>query len=352
MIELLHKDACALLKQIIAIPSPSCDEGQVCSYISDWLNSRGYRVEREANNIWVKSVIDESLPVILLNSHIDTILPSSGWNYDPFIPFEDESKITGLGSNDAGASIVSLVAAFILLDRLKDRKYNIVLALTAEGEIWGKGGIELVYDRLGRIDLAIVGEPTSMKIAVCERGLLVLDCNSNGTAAHVSNRNGDNAILHAIADIEKLRKLNFEKVSAYLGGVQLEVTQIQGGTLHFMTPDRCNFVVDIRINELYSHEEIVELISREIKSEIKPRSLRLKSTIFDENHPLIFQAKNLGIETTGSGSISDMALIPCPAVKIGPGDTSRSSKPDEYVLKDEIKHGITMYYNLLKDFSF
>jgi acetylornithine deacetylase len=352
LLDQLHAESIALLKQMIAIPSPSREEGQVCSYIFDWLKKRELNPSREKNNIWLSSIAGEGLPVILLNSHIDTVKPVSGWTYDPFIPMEEGDKISGLGSNDAGASVVSLIAAYILLSRLADRKYNLILALTSEEEVSGSNGIELIYPLLGRVDLAIVGEPTSLKMAVCERGLLVLDCTAKGKAAHVANRNGENAIYNAFSDISILKSFNFPKVSSYLGSVQVEVTQIQGGTQHNVLPDSCNFVVDIRTNELYTHEEILAMISRELKSELKPRSMRLKSSILNEDHPLMAKASQIGIDTTGSATLSDMALLACPSVKMGPGHTSRSHQADEYIYKDEIKQGIQTYYDLLKDFVF
>lgn len=346
-----NKDAFDLLKQIIAIPSPSKDEGQVCSFLYDWLYSHGYFPKREGNNIWLRSDAGNDLPGILICSHLDTIKPSGDWIYDPFIPVDTEERIIGLGSVDAGASVVSMIAAFMMLDRVKDRKYNLILALTAEQEIYGNNGIESVYASFGRVDLAIVGEPTSLKLAVSERGLLILDCISYGKASHVAHKNGENAILKALADISILQNINFEKISPYLGKVELEVTQISGGIQHNIIPDKCSFVVDIRTNELYAHEEIVDIIGREISAEIVPRSLRLRSSFIHENHSLLVRAREMGIETTGSGTISDMALIPCPSVKIGPGDPLRSNKPDEYILKSEIIDGIQLYYNLLTNYQ-
>lgn len=348
----IHIQAAELLVQIIAIPSHSREEEQVCNFLQDWFESNEYNVKRKHNNLWLTSVINKDLPTILLNSHLDTVQPSSDWTMDPYLPEIRDGKIFGLGSNDAGASVVSLIFTFLELEKLTGRSYNLILALTSEEEISGANGISSVLDEMGGIDLAIVGEPTGMKMAICERGLIVLDCYAKGKAGHAAHRTGENAILKAINDIRVIEEMKFEKISEFLGEVSMNVTQIAGGTHHNVIPDQCKFVIDVRSNEFYSNEDLVDIIQANIQAEVVPRSLRLSSSFLDPDHPLVQLAKIKGIEVTGSATLSDQALIPGPSVKIGPGDTHRSHQAEEFIYIDEIKQGISLYVNLLKEFSF
>ena len=341
-----------LLKQIIAIPSLSGEEEQLAGFLKKWIEKKGFTVNRVHNNLWVESVINKNYPTILLNSHMDTVKPVAGWTKDPFLPEESEDHIYGLGCSDAGGSLVSLILAFIELSKLEDRKFNLVLLISAEEENSGPRGITTAIEQIGRIDLAIVGEPTELEMAICERGLLVLDCYANGKAGHVAHRDGDNSILKAIQDIEKLYTIEFERISDYLGNVQVEVTQIEAGYQHNVIPDRCHFVVDVRTNEKYSNEEVYEIISNVLDSDVKARSFRLKSSFIDPDHPLVRKAQRMNIPTFGSKTMSDQALIPAPSIKIGPGNSKFSHKADEHIEKLQIKTAIDLYYNLLNDFEF
>ena len=345
-------EATELLKQILAIPSLSREEMQVCSFLESWLKARGYKVNRKHNNIWIESFISDQLPTILLNSHLDTVKPTSAWTIDPFLPEIKDGKIYGLGSNDAGGSIVSLIFAFIELEKLKNRDYNLLLVLSSEEEVSGIKGISSIIPDLGNYDIAIIGEPTLMKLATCERGLIVLDCIGRGKAGHAAHRNGENAIIKVIKDIEILEALKFEKQSEFLGEVGLTVTQIEGGIQHNIIPDLCKFVVDVRTNEHYTNEEIVNIISSKISSEVIPRSMHLASSSIDLTHPLVVKALGIGLETFGSKSLSDQALIPGPTVKIGPGDSERSHKEDEFIYIHEITQAIDLYIKLLSGFKF
>jgi acetylornithine deacetylase len=343
-------EAAELLEQILAIPSLSREEEQVCSFLENWLKSKGYKVNRKYNNIWIESIAGKDLPTILLNSHMDTVKPTSAWTLDPFLPEKKDGKIYGLGSNDAGGSIVSLIFAFMHLEKLRDRMYNLILALSSEEEVSGIRGISSIISDLGKFDLAIIGEPTSMKMATCERGLIVLDCYGRGKAGHAAHRNGENAIIKVMKDIEILESLKFEKKSEFLGEIGLSVTQIEGGIQHNIIPDLCKFVVDVRTNEHYTNEEIVNIIKSRISSEVVPRSMHLASSSLDQTHPLVVKAIGIGIETFGSKTLSDQSLISKPTVKIGPGDSERSHQADEFIFIHEIKQAIDQYIKLLTGF--
>jgi acetylornithine deacetylase len=340
-----------LLKQILSIPSLSGEETQVCNFLSEWLCEKGFEVMRKHNNIWIKSTFSDHLPTVLMNTHLDTVKPVSTWTHDPYLPEIQGNKIFGLGSNDAGGAIVSMIFAFIQLHKLEKREFNLILALSAEEEITGTKGISSIIDDLGKIDLAIVGEPTGMKMAVSERGLIVLDCTSFGVSGHAAHRNGENAIMKAMADIAVLDSIKFERVSDFLGEVGISVTQIEAGTQHNVIPDQCRFVVDVRTNEYYSNEEILQIISSKIKSQVIPRSMRLASSSLNLSHPLVKKALSMGIEIFGSKTLSDQAVIPCPSVKIGPGASERSHQADEFILSDEIENGIKIYTQLLNGFD-
>lgn len=341
-------EAFSLLKQIIAIPSLSGEESLLAGFLRDWLEGKGLTVHRKHNNLWVESLVDDSYPTILFNSHMDTVKPVAGWTRDPFLPDECDGYIYGLGSSDAGGSLVALIFAFLQIHKSKERNFNLKLLISAEEEISGDKGITAAIDLLGKIDLAIVGEPTSLDMAICERGLVVLDCFARGQAGHAAHKTGDNAIMKAIRDIEKIKQLSFGRESEYLGEVQVVVTQIEGGYQHNVIPDLCKFVLDVRTNENYSNEEVVKILQDQLESEVNPRSVRLRSSFISPEHPLVARAKELGLKTYGSRTMSDQALIPAPSVKIGPGNTELSHKADEHIEKDQIIRAIELYSNILK----
>ena len=347
MFEKELSEATELLKKLIRIPSISREEGLCADLIENYIAENGYTVSRLKNNVWtIASGFDGNRPTLLLNSHIDTVKPVDGWTFDPFIPTEKDGKIYGLGSNDAGASVVALLHTFFLLSQ-ENQPYNLIFSATAEEELSGKDGIELLLKELPKIDFAIVGEPTNMQLAVAEKGLMVLDCTAHGKAGHAARNEGENAIYKALADIEWFRNYRFPNVSEFLGEVKMSVTQINAGTQHNVVPDRCTFVVDIRSNELYSNEEILEEIKEHISCDAVPRSTRLSSSATPLNHPIIVKAKETGREIFGSPTLSDQALMPFPSVKIGPGKSSRSHTADEFVEIKEIEQGISVYYELL-----
>lgn len=342
-------DAIDTLKTIITIPSFSGDEANAAAYLQQTWHKAGMKVNRSGNNLWICSEkMDSVKPTILLNSHIDTVKPVSGWKHDPFLPTEDEdgSKLYGLGSNDAGASLVSLFAAFRLLSS-RPQPYNLVFLASAEEEISGKNGIESIIPIMPRCALAVVGEPTEMRPAIAEKGLLVVDCTATGVAGHAAREEGINAIEIAIKDISCINDYIFPNKSALLGSVRKTVTCIQAGTQHNVIPDKCTFTIDIRTNEMYTNEEALSIIRSMITSEARPRSLRLRSSSIDPSHPFVRRCETLGLEPFGSPTLSDQALIPFPSVKIGPGKSSRSHTADEYILTDEIRHGISAYIRLL-----
>ena len=347
MFEKELSEATELLKKLVRIPSISREEGLCADLIENYIAENGYTVSRLKNNVWtIASGFDGNRPTLLLNSHIDTVKPVDGWTFDPFIPTEKDGKIYGLGSNDAGASVVSLLQVFFLLSKEK-QPYNLIFAASAEEEISGSNGMESLLKELPKIDFAIVGEPTNMQLAVAEKGLMVLDCTAHGKAGHAARNEGENAIYKALADIEWFRNYRFPNVSEFLGEVKMSVTQINAGTQHNVVPDRCTFVVDIRSNELYSNEEILEEIKKHISCDAVPRSTRLSSSATPLNHPIIVKAKETGREIFGSPTLSDQALMPFPSVKIGPGKSSRSHTADEFVEIKEIEQGISVYYELL-----
>lgn len=348
MFEKELSEATELLKKLIRIPSISREEDLCADLIENYIAENGYTVSRLKNNVWtIASGFDGNRPTLLLNSHIDTVKPVDGWTFDPFIPTEKDGKIYGLGSNDAGASVVALLHTFFLLSQ-ENQPYNLIFSATAEEELSGKDGIELLLKELPKIDFAIVGEPTNMQLAVAEKGLMVLDCTAHGKAGHAARNEGENAIYKALADIEWFRNYRFPNVSEFLGEVKMSVTQINAGTQHNVVPDRCTFVVDIRSNELYSNEEILEEIKKHISCDAVPRSTRLSSSATPLNHPIIVKAKETGREIYGSPTLSDQALMPFPSVKIGPGKSSRSHTADEFVEIKEIEQGIKTYFQLLK----
>jgi len=345
----LYSDAVKLLKQLIAIPSFSRGEDKTATCIETFFEERKIECHRYLNNVWARNkYFDNSKRTILLNSHHDTVKPNKGYTLNPFEPIEKDGKLFGLGSNDAGGPLVSLLATFIYFFE-KDIPFNIVFAATAEEEISGTNGIEILLPKLPKIDCAIVGEPTLLNMAVAEKGLLVLDCIAHGKAGHAARDEGINALYIAVKDINWLINFQFPKVSSLLGPVHIAVTSVNTeNKTHNIVPSECSFVVDVRVNELYSFEEVIAVISENIKSEIHPRSVRLKSSFIGETHPLVNAGKKAGLSSYGSPTCSDMALMNFPALKLGPGDSARSHTADEFIFLHEIEDGIKTYIDLLK----
>jgi acetylornithine deacetylase len=347
-IDNLYNDALALLQQLISIPSFSKEEHKTADAIESFLRSKNITTNRLLNNVWcVNEFFDEHKPTILLNSHHDTVKPNKQYKKDPFSADIEDGKLYGLGSNDAGGCLVALIATFVHFYHLQNLPYNLVLAATAEEEISGKNGVELLLPQLPKSDCAIVGEPTLMNMAVAEKGLLVLDCTAYGKAGHAAREEGDNAIYKAIEDIDWFRNYRFDKVSQLLGPNKMSVTIINAGSQHNVVPSQCNFTVDIRVNELYDFDEVLNIIKQNVQCEIAPRSLRLRSTNIALDHPLIKAGIELGRTYYGSPTTSDKALMHLPALKIGPGDSARSHSADEFIFVDEIRNGIELYIQLL-----
>lgn len=342
-------EAIALLKQLISIPAFSKGEKNTADLLQEFLQRRGLEVSRHKNNVWCyNKFFSRNKPWILLNSHHDTVKPNAGYTKDPFNAEISNGKIYGLGSNDAGGPLVALLQCFLNFYWQDNLKYNLIFAATAEEEISGTDGIECILNKIPAAEFAIVGEPTSMKMAVAQNGLLVLDCISKGTASHAAHSTGDNAIYNAIKNIEWFRNYEFEKISATLGKMKMNVTMIQSGTQHNVIPDECKFTIDIRVTDDYTHEEVLEIINKHVDCEVHPRSTRLGSSGIAADHPIVNAAKEMNIELYGSPTLSDLALIPVPGIKIGPGDSTRSHTADEFIYIDEIEEGIRTYIDLLK----
>jgi len=345
----LHEEAVALLKELIATPSFSKEEEETAAIIGKFFALKGIPASRVGNNIYLlNKYYDTTKPSVLLNSHHDTVKPNKGYTFDPFNAHEKEGKLFGLGSNDAGGCLVSLIAVFLYFYDKENLSHNIVFAASAEEEISGVNGIELVLPYLGKIDFGIVGEPTQMEMAIAERGLMVIDCTANGKSGHAARNEGENALYIAVNDINWIRNYKFEKVSPLLGESRLTVTVI--GTenqQHNVVPSQCKFVIDVRVNELYTFDEILDALQQNLKSQFKPRTTRMKSTSIPMDHPLIKAGIALGRGYYGSPTTSDKALMPFPALKMGPGDSARSHTADEYIFIDEMKGGIELYIQLL-----
>jgi acetylornithine deacetylase len=338
-----------LLKALIATPSFSREEDKTATVIEHFIRQRGLQPQREGNNVWVKSAqFTPDKPVILLNSHHDTVKPVKGWQRNPHEPNEENGTIFGLGSNDAGASLVSLLAAFVYLNALPNRSYNLIYAATAEEEISGKNGVASILGQLGTIDLGIVGEPTHMQMAIAEKGLVVIDGEAKGKAGHAARNEGENAIYKALADIQWIQGYTFPKKSEWLGAVKTTVTQIEAGYQHNVVPDSCKFVIDVRTQECYSNQEVVDILQAHTQSTLTPRSLRLNSSGISVDHPIVQKGKSLGLSCYGSPTLSDQALLPFTTIKIGVGDSARSHTADEYILRKEIEQGIDIYCQLLE----
>lgn len=349
VIDILKAEAIDLLKELIRLPSFSKDEWQTASAISKYLAIKGVASSRIGNNVYATNkYFDNSRPTLLLNSHHDTVKPNNQYTKDPFQPIIEEGKLYGLGSNDAGGALVSLIAIFLYFHEKEGLAYNLVLAATAEEEISGTGGIESILPHLPKIDCGIVGEPTKMELAIAERGLLVLDCIAHGKAGHAAREEGENAIYVAMKDIAWLQSYSFPKVSAVLGPVKMSATVIEtANKAHNQVPDACGFVVDIRVNELYTLEEVFEMVKQNFRSPIKARSFRLRSSSIPLSHPLVKAGLTLGKSYYGSPTTSDKALMPFPTLKMGPGNSARSHSADEFIYLHEIEEGIDQYIQLL-----
>lgn len=345
--EELYYNAIDLLKGIIAIPSLSREEDEVANHLEKYIRKNSFEPKRAGNNIWIQTAdYSENKPTILLNSHIDTVKPVSAWTKDPFSLEEDGDILYGLGSNDAGASLVSLLHAFFALAG-KEQSYNLIFLASCEEEVSGKNGVELALKSLPKIDLGIVGEPTGMHPAIAEKGLMVLDCTSIGVSGHAARNEGVNAIYKAMKDVEWFRTYQFPKVSDLLGPVKMTVSMISAGTQHNVVPDKCEFVVDVRSNELYSNKELYDIINKYTECEVKARSFRLNSSRISIDHPFVQRVLMIGKKAYGSPTLSDQALMSFPTVKIGPGDSARSHTANEYILKSEIREAVELYVKLL-----
>ncbi len=346
----LQKDALELLKGLIRIESLSKQEDKTAELLNNFFVERGIPTKRLKNNVWAfNKYYDEKKPTILLNSHHDTVKPNPGYTNDPFDPMIKDGKLFGLGSNDAGGCLVSLIATFVHFYDKENLKYNFCIAATAEEEISGFDGLELVYPDLGPIDFAIVGEPTLMDIAVAEKGLMVLDCIAHGKAGHAAREEGENAIYKAINDIEWIRNYKFEKVSPHLGPMKMTVTIINAGYQHNVVPESCNYTIDVRITEMYKNEEVLRIIEENIESEVKPRSVRLRPSFIDPDHALVKAALKHGAKPYGSPTTSDQALVPVPSVKMGPGNSGRSHTANEFIWVSEVEEGIERYIKVLSE---
>ncbi|MGB3849977.1 MAG: M20 family metallo-hydrolase [Tunicatimonas sp.] len=344
----LTQPAVALLQQLIKTSSFSREEHPTATILQQYLEQSGKSVHRQDNNVWAFSQDYRSdRPTLLLNSHHDTVRPTASWTRDPFSPAVRNGKLYGLGSNDAGGALVALLHTFLYLDE-RPRSYNLLFAATAEEEISGANGIASIMESVGPIALGIVGEPTQMEMAVAEKGLMVLDCEARGLSGHAARHEGVNAIYAAIQDIRWIQEFHFPEKSDLLGEVSTCVTQIEAGTQHNVVPDRCTFVVDVRTNERYTNERVLEIIDHNTVSQVTPRSLRLNSSSIALDHPLVRRGTALGLVHYGSPTLSDQALLKgFPTLKLGPGKSERSHTADEYIKVSEIEHGIATYCQLL-----
>lgn len=350
-IKALQIDAINLLKTLIAIPSFSKEEDQTAFIIERFLIEHGIKTERIKNNIWATNLhFDANKKSILLNSHHDTVRPNKGYSFEPFTAFEHDGKIYGLGSNDAGGCLVSLIATFLFYYDKKEMPYNIVLVASAEEEISGYDGIELALNAIPAIEFGIVGEPTLLEMAIAERGLMVLDVVATGKAGHAARDEGDSALYKILPDLDWFRNFKFDRISDLLGAVKMTVTVIEtDNKQHNVLPSTCKMVVDVRVNELYSFEEILETIGQHVGSVVTARSVRMRSTGIALDHVLIKAGLALGKGYYGSVTTSDKALMPFPTLKMGPGDSARSHTADEYIFINEIEQGIVTYIDLLEN---
>lgn len=335
-----------LLVQMLAIPSVSRKEDTRADFLLKWLKKEGFTVVRVKNNLIVSRESDPQKAKILLNSHIDTVSPGEGWITDPFLPVVKEDAIIGLGSNDAGASVVSLIAAFHEISE-NSLSEDIVLVISAEEEVSGENGISSIISMLPNLKFAIVGEPTGMQPAIAERGLMVIDAVAWGKQGHAARGEGVNAIYKAISDINRIREISFSDHSVWLEDPSLKVTMINAGTGHNVVPGKCEFVIDVRSNDRYSNQRLLDLVRTHCSSDLTPRSMRLRTSYLKENHPVFKLLHSAGMKPFGSPTLSEMALLDFPSIKIGPGDSARSHTANEYILKEEIVAAIEIYKKLI-----
>lgn len=347
----LSEKAIELLKKLIATPSLSKEEDKTASLLFDFLVEEGVQPNRFLNNVWaVNKHFDPAKETLMLNSHHDTVKPNNGYTRPPFEPQVEDGKLYGLGSNDAGGPLVSLIATFLHFYNEPNLQYNLLLLCSSEEEISGKNGIAVAINKVPQPSVAIVGEPSLMDMAIAEKGLMVLECTAHGKAGHAARNEGENAIYKALQDIEWFRTFQFPKISETLGPVKMSTTLIEAGSQHNVVPDRCSFTVDVRTTDAYSNEETLSIIKQHVQSEVNPRSTRLNPSSIDENHPLVQAGKQLGMKTYGSPTLSDQSLIDVPSVKLGPGDSARSHTPDEFIYIHEIAEGVEKYIQLLNLF--
>lgn len=347
---LLYQKAVALLKNLIQTPSFSGEEEETAKLIVHWLQDFKIECHRDQNNIWAfNKYFDPDKPTILLNSHHDTVKPNKGYTNNPFEAIEEDGKLFGLGSNDAGGCLVSLMALFAHFYEEKDLKYNLILAATAEEESSSLNGLKSALTFLPAIDFAVVGEPTQMHLAIAEKGLLVIDGYASGISGHAAHENTENAIYNALDDINWIRNYQFPKVSEVLGKVKMSVTQINAGEQHNVVPAKCHFVMDVRVNECYTNKEVFEIIDAHTKSQLVPRSLHLNSSCIAADHPFVKAGIKIGRTTYGSPTSSDQVHLICPSLKLGPGNSTRSHSANEFVYLKEIEEGIDIYIKLFNE---
>lgn len=344
------EEALGLLSTVISTPSLSKEEDETAELIKLFFELKGIPTERSGNNVWANNkFFDESKETILLNSHHDTVKANAGYTKDPHNPIIEDEKLYGLGCNDAGGCLVSLILTFVHFYGRNDLPYNLIIAVTAEEEISGTGGVESILENLKPISFAIVGEPTEMNMAVAEKGLMVLDCKAKGKAGHAARDVGKNAIYEAFPDIEWFRTYQFDKESKFLGPIKMSVTMINAGYQHNLVPDACEFVVDVRTTDAYTNEEVLDIIGENVSCEVKARSTRLRSSGLSSEMPIFQVAKKLGIKQFGSPTTSDQAVMDFPSLKMGPGKSERSHTADEFIYLKEIEEGIDGYIKLLDE---
>jgi acetylornithine deacetylase len=337
-----------LLQALIETPSYSKEEARSADLLELFFREKGVITNRHMNNVWcIGSIYDSSKPTLLLNSHHDTVRPNTSYSRDPFHAEIVDGKLFGLGSNDAGGALIALIGAFLNLSLNEDLAYNLIFAATAEEEISGRNGIEALLPLLPKIDLAIVGEPTSLELAVAEKGLLVVDAYAEGISGHAAHYETFSAIYAAAKDINLIQQFDFPKISETLGKVKATVTQIESGKEHNVVPDKCHFVIDVRVTDAYNNQEVFDVLDALTESKLEARSFRLNSSSISLQHPLVKAAQKIGLKTYGSPTISDQALMSFPSVKIGPGSSLRSHTADEFIFLDEIEAGLTTYIQLI-----
>lgn len=349
MIDKLTLAAIELLKHLISKQSFSGEENETAILIKNWFARYDIKFESDRHNVWAKNkYFDASKKTVLLNSHHDTVKPNKGYTRDPLSPDVEDGKLYGLGSNDAGGCLVSLIATFTYFYNRKNLAYNLVIVASAEEENSGEYGLNSMLNIIPEIDFAIIGEPTLMQLAISEKGLMVLDCEAKGTAGHAAHNNADNAIYNAMESINWFKSFEFPKVSETLGKVKMTVTEIEAGSQHNVIPASCKFVVDVRVTDAYSNQEVYDIIKANIKSEVQPRSLRLNSSSIPIDHPIVKAGIKLGRETYGSPTLSDQSVLRCSSLKLGPGQTLRSHTADEFIFIREIEEGIDLYIKILE----